>query len=79
MPRRPEVYKASAIKRRGKDYYRLWSTVGTKRLVEWETHRLKADGVKYFVERFGGDYRIWYRPGTQDIARRDYQRFKARR
>lgn len=72
-------YKTAPIKKRGKDFYRLWGTVGTKRLADWEIKRFKRSGTRYFIEKSAEGYRIWYRPGTQEMAKRDLQRYKAGR
>lgn len=80
---RAETYRALPVKKRKLFYYRLWAAVGSKRLVDRETARLKGNGLKYFVERVDKkpvEWRIWYRPTTRDgqgIASRDYKRYKA--
>lgn len=76
MGKKAPLYKTMPVKKIGGKYWRLWGTVGTKRLVEWEKKKARREGYGMRSEKFGDRYRLWYLPQNQDMAKRDYERFK---
>lgn len=70
------LYKTMPMKKIGRQYWRLWGTVGTKRLVDWEKNKAKRDGYGMRTEKVAEGYKLWYLPHDQEMSKRDYDRFK---
>jgi len=79
VKRKTPVYKPSPVRKRGRLYYRLWGSFGTRRQAEWSARDLIGSGYgdRYFIAEFGDGYRVWYAPHTQAMTKRDYQRFRS--
>ena len=69
-------YKTMPMKKIGNKFWRLWGTYGTKRLVDREKKKARREGYRLRSEKVAEGYKLWYLPRNQQMARRDYARFK---